>query len=199
VNQDEGIFQDTFHPVGVGDEIGGEIAAVELHPLDDIQDCIHALGFFNRDNAVLADFFHGFGNDLADGLVVVGRDGADLDDHLAADFAAQLLELFDDLIDSLVDAFFNEHGVGAGRDIPQPFRIDGLGQHGGGGRPVAGHIRRLGRDFLDQLGAHVLEIVFELNLFGHGHTVFGARRGAEFFVDHDILSPGAEGGLDQVR
>ena len=84
VEKDQGVLQDAFHPVGVGDEIGGEVAAVELHALDDVQGRFHALGFLDGDDAVLADLVHGLGDDLADGLVVVGGDGADLGDHLAA-------------------------------------------------------------------------------------------------------------------
>ena len=156
VEEDEGLLEDALHPVGVGDEVGRQVAAVELHALDDLQRRLQALGLLDRDDAVLADLVHGLGDDLADGLVVVGRDGADLGDHLAADLAAQLLELADDRLDGLVDALLDHGRVGAGRDVAQALAVDGLGQDRGRRRAVAGDVRRLGRDFLDQLGAHVL-------------------------------------------
>ena len=32
-DQDEGLVELGFHPLGVGDEVGGDVAAVELHAL----------------------------------------------------------------------------------------------------------------------------------------------------------------------
>ena len=83
MDQDDGVFENGFHALGIGDEVGREVAAVELHAFDDFQLGLHRLGFFDGDDAVFADLLHGFGNDVADGLVVVGRDGADLGDHFA--------------------------------------------------------------------------------------------------------------------
>ena len=83
VDQDVGILEHHFHALGVGDEIGGEITAVELHAVHGAQLGDHGLGLFDRDDAILADLLHGVGNDVADGRVAVGRDGADLGDHLA--------------------------------------------------------------------------------------------------------------------
>ena len=40
-------------------------------------------GFFDGDDAVLADLLHRFRDDLADRRVAVGRDRADLRDHVA--------------------------------------------------------------------------------------------------------------------
>ena len=69
-----------FHLVGVGDEVGREVAAVELHAFDDVQLGLGGLGFFNRDDAFVADLFHGLGDHVADFVVAVGGDGADLGD-----------------------------------------------------------------------------------------------------------------------
>jgi hypothetical protein len=146
----------------------------------------------------LPDLGHGLGDDLADALVVVGRDGADLGDHLAADFAAELLEVADDDLDGLVDALLDHGRVGAGRDVAEAFGVDDLGQDRGRGRAVAGDVRRLGGHFLDQLGTHVLEVVLELDFLGHRDTVLGAGGGAELLVDDHVLAAGAERGLDQV-
>ena len=85
VDQDDRVLEHDFHALGVGHEVGRQVAAVELHALDDVERRLHALGFFDRDHAVLADLVHRVGDDLADRLVVVRRDGADLGDHVAAD------------------------------------------------------------------------------------------------------------------
>src|ERR1700723_65307 len=68
------------HLVGVGDEIGRDVAAIELHALDDVELGLEALGLFHRDDAFVADLFHRLGQIVADLLVAVGRDGADLGD-----------------------------------------------------------------------------------------------------------------------
>ena len=82
VDQDVGVLEDDFHALGIGDEVRREVAAVELHAFDDFELGLQRLRLFDGDDAVFADLLHRFGNDLADGLVVVGGDGADLRDHV---------------------------------------------------------------------------------------------------------------------
>ncbi|MBA7690195.1 hypothetical protein ES703_98719 [subsurface metagenome] len=106
------IFQDTFHPVRVGDEIRGQIAPVELHSFNDIHSRIQTLGFFHCDDAVLADFVHGLGDDCADGLITIGRDSPNLGNHLAADFPAHFFQFFHHFYDSLVDSLLDQIGIG---------------------------------------------------------------------------------------
>ena len=67
------VFQHALHALGVGDEVGGEIAAVELHAFDHFQRRLHGLGFLDRDDAVLADLLHGFGDDVADGVSLLAE------------------------------------------------------------------------------------------------------------------------------
>ena len=81
VDQDVGVLERSFHALGIGDEVGREVAAVELHAFDDFQLGLERLRLFDGDDAVFADLLHRFGNDLADGLVIVGRNGANLRDH----------------------------------------------------------------------------------------------------------------------
>ena len=80
----------------------------------------------------------------------------------------------------------------------RPSPIDGLGQDGRGRRAVAGHVVGLRGDLLDQLGAHVLPGVLELDFLGDGHAVLGAVGRAEFLLQNDILPPRSERRLDQV-
>ena len=48
-------------------------------------------------------------------------------------------------------------------------------------------------DLAHHLGAHVLELVFELDFLGDGHAVLGDAGRAEALVEHDIAALGAEG------
>ena len=102
----------------------------------------------------------------------------------------------DDGVGGLLDAALEQHRVGAGGDVLQAFVDDGLGQHGGGGGAVAGDVVGLGGGFLEQLGAHVLEGVLQLDFLGHGHAVVGDGGGAPLLVQGDVAALGAEGGLD---
>ena len=47
------------------DEVGGNITAVELHPLDILGLEFQALGLFNGDDAVFADFIHHLSDQVA--------------------------------------------------------------------------------------------------------------------------------------
>ncbi len=95
VDQDAHIFEHALHALGVGDEVGREVAAIELHTFDHFERRLHRARFLNGDDAVLADLLHGFGDDAADLPVVVGADRADLSDHVALDVTVQLLDFFD--------------------------------------------------------------------------------------------------------
>ena len=80
VDQQVGVLEVGFHLLGVGGKVGGEVAAVELHALDHLQGGLHGLGLFHGDDAFFTHLVHGLGDDVADGGVVVGADGADLGD-----------------------------------------------------------------------------------------------------------------------
>jgi hypothetical protein len=98
----------------------------------------------------------------------------------------------------LVDAALEVHRVHAGGDGLQALADHGLGQHGGGGGAVTGDVGGVGGDLLDHLRAHVLELVLELDLLGHGDAVLGHGRGAEGLLQHHVAALGAEGHLHRV-
>ena len=77
MHEDEGVLEHALHAVAVGDEVRREVAAVELHALDDVGGGLQTLGLFHRDDAFLADLIHALGEDGADLGVAVGGDGAD--------------------------------------------------------------------------------------------------------------------------
>src|SRR3546814_14805470 len=58
VDQDIGILQLDRHLLGIRDEIGREITAIELHALDNVQLELDAGGLLDGDHAFLADLLH---------------------------------------------------------------------------------------------------------------------------------------------
>src|SRR3972149_1277874 len=166
------------HALGVRDEVGGDVAAVEVHALDVLDLGLDALGLLDGDDAVLADLLHHLADELADLLVVVGGDGGDLG-HLLAGGDGRGVRL-DRLYDGLrgpFDAALEGHRVGAGGDVLQPLVDDGLAEDGGGGGAVAGDVVGLGGDLAGELGADVLERVLQLDVFSDGDAVVGERGG----------------------
>src|SRR3989441_9706829 len=49
------------------------------------------------------------------------------------------------------------------------------------------------------LGAHVLDLVFELDLLRDGYPVLGNRRAPELFVDDDVATLRTKGDLHRLR
>src|SRR5690349_19297601 len=181
------------------DEVRREVAAVELHALDDVEFVLQARAFFNGDDAFLADLFHRFRDGLADGLVGVRRDRADLGNRLVVLAGlGELLHFFDSGDDRLVDTALDVHRVAARGNGLEAFADDRLREHGGGGGAVAGFVRRVGSDFLHHLRAHVLELVLELDFLRDRHAVLGDGGGAEALVEHRVAALGAERRLDGV-
>ncbi len=192
--QQQRVVQLGNHGVRLVDEVRRQVAAVELHALDNGQLVLEARTFLNGDHAFLAHALHGLGDDLADGLVGVGGDGADLGDGLGVGARlGQLLQLGDDGDGRLVDAALQVHRVHAGSDGLQALVDNGLGQDGGGGGAVTGLVVGLGGNVLDQLGAHVLEAVLQLDFLGNGNAVLGDGRSTEALLQHHVAAFRAEG------
>src|SRR3712207_6326726 len=102
------------HLLGIGDEVGRDVAAVELHALDDVELGLQALGLLDRDHALVADLLHGIGQHPADLLVAVRGDGADLSDLLRGrDLLRALLEVLDHSLDSQIHTAPEVHRVHA--------------------------------------------------------------------------------------
>jgi hypothetical protein len=119
---------------------------------------------------------------------------ADVGDlFLVLDVLGVLLDLLDGDHDGHVDAPLDAHGVHASRDGFEAFLDEGVREDGGGRGAVAGDVVRLGRDFLEQLGSHVLVGIQELDFLGDRDAVLGDGGGAEFLVEQDVAALGAEG------
>ena len=191
VNENVGILEDGFLALLIGGEVGGEIALVELHALDDVEGGFDGLVLFDGDGAILANLVHGLGDDVADGGVPVGGDGGDLADFLGViHLLGNAHELGDGGLDGLVDTALEVDRVGTGGDVLEALFVDGLSEHGGGGGAVAGSVVGLGSDFLHQLGADVLVRVCEFDFLGDGDAVLGDGGRAEFLVNDDVAALG---------
>src|SRR6204780_4745292 len=184
----------------VVDEIRRQVATVELHAFDHLELVIESRTFLDRDHAFLADLLHRIRNRLADALIGVGGNGADLGNRLAVLVRlAELAQLLDRRRHGLVDAALDVHRVAARGDGLEALADDRLRQHGCRGGAVSGFIRGVGRDFLHHLRAHVLELVLELNLLRYRDAVLGNGGSAEALLEHGIAALGAERRLDGVR
>src|SRR4029453_14201320 len=115
-----------------------------------------------------------------------------------ADLLGALLDLLDHVDNGLLDAALEIHRIHAGGDCLQAFAYDGLSEHRRGGGAVARGVVGLGRDFLQHLRAHILELVFELDLLGYGDAVLGRARCAERFFENDVAALGPKRDLDRV-
>ena len=175
------------------------IAAVELHALDDVELGLGCLCFLDRDHALVADLLHGFGDHLADRGVAIRGDGADLRDLLGRlHLLRTALDVFHHRGHGDVDAAFEVHRVHAGGNELDALLHDRSSEDRCGRGAVTCEVTRLRGDFAHHLGAHVLELVVQLDLLGDGDAVLGDARRAEALVEDDVASLGAERHLDGV-
>src|SRR5581483_9888716 len=193
MDEDAHVFQHALHALRVGHEVGGEVAAVELHAFHDFQRRFHRLGFFDGDDAVLAHLLHCLGDDAANLLVIIGGNRADLRDHVPLHVLVQLLDLLHGHFHGLVDAALESRRARARRNRLHAFAEDGLREHRRRGGAVAGYVGSLGGDFPHHLRAHVLQGILQLDLLRHGHAVLGDDRRAELLFDHRVAPLRAQG------
>ena len=148
----------------------------------------------------LADLLHRLGKLLADLLVAVGADRADVLDLLRIlGLLRHLLQRLDHGLDRLIDAALDLHRVVARGDELAALAVDRLRENGRRRRAVAGDVARLRGDFADHLGAHVLESVLELDFLRDRDAVLGDGRRAEALLDDDVPTLRAERDLDRIR
>ena len=197
-DEDARVVDGSLHALRVGEEVRGDVAAVDLHALDVLGLVAEALAFLDRDDAVLADLLHDLGDEVAH-LVVVGGEGRDLGDLLlAADFLGLRGDAAADSAHGGLDAALDGHRVCAGGDVAEALADHGLREDRCRGRAVTGDVVRLGGRFLQELRTHVLVVVLQLDLLGDGHAVGADVRGAELLVQDDVPAARAQGDLDRV-
>ena len=196
MDEDVGTVKIDLHALRIRYEVGRQVALVELHALHHVESGLDALGFFHRDGAVLAHLVHGLGDDIADFLVPVGRNGSDLRDFLAVGHLFRDLgQLVHDGFGGLQDSTLEADRIGTRSHVAKTFLVNGLGQHGGGGGSVPGYVGGLAGDLADELGSHVFVGILKLDLLGHRDTVLGDGGGAEFLVEDHVASGRSQGGF----
>ncbi len=199
MDQNQSVFHDGFHTLGIGHEIRGQVTTVELHTFHSFQAGFHGFGFFDGNNAFFADFFHSLGNNVADGFVAVGGNGTDLSDFLVVlDRLGQFLQAGNSSFNSFVDAALDFHGVVTRGDQLDAFAVNGLGQYGSGSGTITGHVRSLGSDFLDQLSAHIFKLAFQFDFLGDGYAVLGDQGSTERTIDHNVTALGTQSNLNSI-
>ena len=119
------LLEHALHALRVGHEVGREVAAVELHALDDLERRLGRLRLLDRDDALGADLLDRVGDELADRRVVVRGDRRDL--RLLAPArhrAGERLERLDREPEPAVEAALQVDRARAGDDVAQPFGED---------------------------------------------------------------------------
>ena len=197
-NEDQDVIEFGDHLLAVGSHVGGGEALVEFKAFGDGEFVIHGFRFRDRNDAVLADFLHRLGDELAD-FGIAARDGRDgLDVRVRVNRAGSGAQFLGDRFAGFFHAGADEDGVRPfldGRDAVMDHR---LGEQGRGGRAIACHVVGLVRDFIDELGAHVLEIVLEFDFAGNRDPVVSDGWGPIALVEGDVAALGAQGQFDGV-
>ena len=112
MDQQVAIFLNAFHPFRIGHKVGRKVAAIKTHSFDEIEGCFQTLGFFDRNDAFFADLIHGFGQNIADGFVIVSGNSADLGDFVpVAGRFGDRFKLVNDFGNRFVDAALDAHGI----------------------------------------------------------------------------------------
>ena len=130
--------------------------------------------------------------------VAVGGNAANLRDHVAGDGLREPLDFLHGHFHRLIDAALDRHRIGARGNRFHALAINRLGQNRGRSGTVTGDVGGLRRHLAHHLGAHILQRILQLDLFGHRHTVFGDRRSAEFLLENDIAASRSEGHFHRV-
>ena len=195
VKQDIRILEFANHFFAIGNEIRGNVAAVELHTAYGFHLSFGAFGFFNGDDTFDAYFFHGFGNQVTDGFVTVGRDTADLAYffEVVTHFFFLAFQVFHYGSHGFVDTSFQFHRIGTGSNVFQANINNGLCQDSGCGRTVSGIISGFGSHFFDHLCTDVGIRIGQFNFFGYAYTVFGDVWSSEFLLNDYIAAFRSEG------
>ena len=131
------------------DEVGRDVASVDLHAFHEFLLVGQALGLFDGDDPVFADLLHDVGDEVAH-LVVVSGEGSDLADLSSAfDRSGHVLNGASQSHNALFDAALEGHWVGTGGDVLESFVNDGLGQHCRSSGAVTSHVVRLAGGFFE--------------------------------------------------
>ena len=187
-NKYQRVAENSFHFIGIGYHVRAYVAAVKLHAFNSFKAGFHSFGFFNGNNAVVANFFHSVSNQIAD-FFISCRNGSYLSFcFFGFYFFADCFQFVNQNVYCILNAFFKNHRVCTGCYVAQAFMYHSLCQNGCGGGAVACYVVGFGCNFFNKLCAHVFKRVFQFNIAGNGYTVVGNGRCAEFFLQHNVAA-----------
>ena len=159
IDEEVGVLQLCLHLLGVGDEVGGDISAVKLHPFDHLYGSFDTLSLFDGDYTFLTHLAHSLGNKLTDLLIPVSGDLSYMLDLLEVitDLLCHRADLGDNLTYGLVYPTLEVHWIRTRCDILETNTDDALGKDCCSSRTIPSVIIGLGGNLLNQLRTHVLE------------------------------------------
>ncbi len=197
--QQQRLFQLSHHGVRLVDEVRRQVAAVKLHPFNNSQFVFQTGAFFNGNYTFFANLFHRVGDDVTNGAVRVGRNGTYLGNGLGVGtWLGLLFELLNNGTRSTINATLQIHRVHAGGNRLQTFIDDSLSQNGSSGCAISGFVVGLGGNILDQLGAHILETVFQFDFFGNRNAILGDDRSTKAALQYHIAALWTKGSLYRI-
>ena len=188
------------HLLGVGDEVGRQIAAVELHALDDVDLGLQRLVFLDGDDALVADLLHRLRRSSCRSRrrhwPRSCRPG-----RLSAEDATGLAR-FSMSLTTAVTAMsmprFRSIGFMPAATDLAPSRTMAWASTVAVVVPSPAMSLVLEATSRTHLRAHVLELVLELDLLGDGDAVLGDARRAERLVEDDVAALRTERDLDRI-
>ena len=159
IDEEVGVLQLCLHLLGVGDEVGGDISTVKLHPFDHLYGSLDTLSLFDGDYTFLTHLAHSLGNKLADLLIPVSGDLGYMLDLLEVitDLLCHRADLGDNLTYGLVYPTLEVHWVRTRCDILETNTDDALSKDCCSSCTIPSIIIGFGGNLLNQLCTHVLE------------------------------------------
>eukprot|EP00128_Syssomonas_multiformis_P010966 Colp12_sorted_trinity150504_noHs@27325 len=187
------VFKLSAASLSVGSKVGGDVATVKLHALSGLKFVVEGRAVLDSDGTVTADLLHSSGDELADLVVSIGRDGGHLLNLLGGvDHHRAGLEVLQHNINSCLDASTQVGRANASLHVLACLSVHSTCEDGGSGGTVTSLIVGLTGNILDQASTKVLELILELDVLGNSHTVLGDLGGAVSLLDHDRATLGAE-------
>ena len=197
-NENEGVFNNRFHFIGVCNHISGSIATVKLHTFNSRKLRIHRLAFFYGDNAVFTNNFHCFCNKGAYFRATCRDCSRLLNSFIAFNGLGNALQVRNRCINSLFNTFLQDDRVCARGKVFQPFAHNRLRQNNSSRRTVTSNVVGFRRYFFYKLRAHVFKGISKLDFFCNSNTVVGDKGSAVFLVKHNVSALRAKRNFNSI-
>ncbi len=155
-----------------------------------------ALAFIHGNDPIFANLFHGVGEQIADGSVIIGSDRGDVSHFgLVFDLDRHLAKAFGNVSYSSLNTSLHLNGIDTCNNSLQAFVENRFGHHSRGSGTIACNVAGLACHFANHSSAHVFIDVFEIDLFCNGNTVFGDGWASKALLQNDVASLRTQGHL----